>query len=400
MSATSNVTRKARQSALGQFFTKAEASSALASFLDRKNGSVMVDLGAGDGRLSRSVSAVARFSRVVTVDVDENARPAIESTPHFHIHGDALDVELPHKLAQQHGLFDLAVCNPPYIKQAWRQEFSRIIQDAGLLDVCPAFPEARSEILFLAQLLRIIRSGGQVGVIVPDGPVTGERYKKLRRHLLSNHRVERVVSLPSGMFVGTEAIAHILILRKDLKPRRWVSLMQLDSNGSVSLPLSISVAAAEHRLDYAFHAAKVQPIHGRRTTLRELGAEVKRGTLSSNQCGREFSTFHTSDFPDHEERFGVCLRGPEPARSSIPQASPGDVLVARVGRNLEGKVCRVASGYAYVSDCVFRIRVPVQHSVRVYDALVSHRGRSYLRAVSRGVGARYLTVESILDFSI
>lgn len=400
MPATANVIRKARQSALGQFMTKAEASRALASFLDRRNGAVMVDLGAGDGRLTRSVSALARFSRVVTVDVDENARPAIESTPHFHIHGDALDVELPRKLAEQHGLFDLAVCNPPYVKQAWRLEFSRIIQDAGLLDVCPAFPEARSEILFLAQLLRIIRSGGQVGVIVPDGPVTGERYRKLRRHLLCNHRVERVVSLPSGMFVGTEARAHILILRKDLKPQRWVTLMQLDCEGSVSVPISIARAAAEHRLDYAFHAAKVQPIYGRRTTLRDLGAEVKRGSISSNQCGNERVTFHTSDFPDQDERPGICLRGQSPSHSGFPEASAGDVLIARVGRNLETQVCRVATGYACISDCVFRIRVPRQHSVRVYDALVSQRGRSYLRSVSRGVGARYLTVESILDFSL
>src|SRR5690606_21424758 len=145
---------------------------------------------------------------------------------------------------------------------------------------------------------------------------------------------------------------------------------------------------------------KIQSIYGWRTTLRDLGAEVKRGSLSSNQLSRELPTFHTSDFPDQEERFGVCLRGRKASRSGLPQASPGDVLVARVGRNLEDKVCRVATGYAYVSDCVFRIRVPGQYSVRVYDALASPRGREYLRAVSRGVGARYLTVESILDFSI
>ncbi|MCE7032867.1 SAM-dependent methyltransferase [Lysobacter sp. GX 14042] len=391
---------RVRNISLGQFFSKVEVGTALASFIDGGDNISMVDLGAGDGSLSRSVSSAWPLSKMVTIDVDERLVPEQFAPLHFHIAGDALNVHLPQQLEQKYGTFDLAICNPPYVKRAWRSEFAHILAEAGLAEVCPVFPEARLEIVFLAQLLRIVRTGGQLALIIPDGPISGERHRQLRQHLLLNHKVERVISLPSGMFVGTEARAHILILRKGRGPSEMVSIAELRSGEGLSSPIAVDLEAATDRLDYAFHATKANVVGAGSMMLRELGGTLVRGAIRSSSLRSHAATFHTSDFPRSMGVAKVRLPSCTALEGVYPVAAPKDILVARVGRCLEDKVCVVSAGYAYLSDCVFRLRVPDELAARVLENLTSSRGRAYLRAVSRGVGARYLTADALLDFRV
>jgi type I restriction enzyme M protein len=56
--------------------------------------------------------------------------------------------------------------------------------------------------LFLALFLRLLKPGGRAAVIVPDGVLFGssKAHKELRRMLVEDHKLDGVVSLPSGVF--------------------------------------------------------------------------------------------------------------------------------------------------------------------------------------------------------
>lgn len=60
----------------------------------------------------------------------------------------------------------------------------------------------KTELLFLALFLRLLKTGGRAAVIVPDGVLFGssKAHKELRRSLIEDHKLDAVVKLPSGVF--------------------------------------------------------------------------------------------------------------------------------------------------------------------------------------------------------
>jgi type I restriction enzyme M protein len=57
----------------------------------------------------------------------------------------------------------------------------------------------KTELLFLALFLRLLKVGGRGSVIVPDGVLYGssKAHKELRRMLVEDHKLDAVVSMPS-----------------------------------------------------------------------------------------------------------------------------------------------------------------------------------------------------------
>ena len=60
----------------------------------------------------------------------------------------------------------------------------------------------KTELLFLALFLRLLRPGGRAAVIVPDGVLFGSSraHKELRRILVEDQKLDAIVKLPSGVF--------------------------------------------------------------------------------------------------------------------------------------------------------------------------------------------------------
>ncbi len=60
----------------------------------------------------------------------------------------------------------------------------------------------KTELLFLALFLRILKIGGQCACIVPDGVLFGssKAHKAIRKELVENHQLRAVISMPSGVF--------------------------------------------------------------------------------------------------------------------------------------------------------------------------------------------------------
>ena len=68
-----------------------------------------------------------------------------------------------------------------------------------MLDVCNT---KKTELLFVALFIRMLKKGGRCACIVPDGVLFGSSnaHKALRKELVENHQLQAVISMPSGVF--------------------------------------------------------------------------------------------------------------------------------------------------------------------------------------------------------
>ena len=391
---------------LARHYTAEFVGSRFVDLFDREHPAGILDLGSGGGALSLAAARRWTAADIVTVDVDQQAGARIcdsmrlvADRRHTHLQLDALDEDLPARLA--HRSFDVALCNPPYLTLPWRQGFDRILSEAGLPREARRNPSpVAAETLFVAQILRMAGRRAEIGVIVPDGLVSGRRARSFRRSLLSRVSVSCVIQLPRRSFSGTDAQAHIVVFRNEPGGGGDIELARLGEDG-LREPIRISWEAAENRMDHEFHLPR--RTSGRSTfRLCDIGAEIVRGNLSSAEARSATQpVFHTTSFRKAPGA-SVELRSDFCADDRVGRrvARAGDILLARVDRNLHRKVCQVAAGSAILSDCVYAIRVPNRWKRAVLNALSSPSGSEALLKTSRGVGARMLSKADLLELEL
>jgi len=72
----------------------------------------------------------------------------------------------------------------------------------------------KTELLFLALMLRQLKTGGRAAVIVPDGVLfgSGKAFKSIRSEIVKNHKLEGVISLPSGVFQPYSGVSTAIMI--------------------------------------------------------------------------------------------------------------------------------------------------------------------------------------------
>lgn len=90
--------------------------------------------------------------------------------------------------------YSLILANPPF-----KGSLDADIVSTDLLKVCKT---KKTELLFLALFLRMLKIGGRCACIVPDGVLFGSSnaHQAIRRELIEENRLEAVISMPSGVF--------------------------------------------------------------------------------------------------------------------------------------------------------------------------------------------------------
>lgn len=113
-------------------------------------------------------------------------------------------------LAQEHGgeeeKYTLVLANPPF---AGSLDYENTAKD--LLQIVKT---KKTELLFLALFLRLLKPGGRAAVIVPDGVLFGssKAHRKLRRILVEDQKLDAVISLPSGAFKPYAGVSTAILL--------------------------------------------------------------------------------------------------------------------------------------------------------------------------------------------
>lgn len=102
--------------------------------------------------------------------------------------------------------YSLVLANPPFKGSLDAESVS-----GDLLKVCKT---KKTELLFLALFLRILRIGGRCACIVPDGVLFGssKAHKGIRKEIVENQRLEAVISMPSGVFKPYAGVSTAILI--------------------------------------------------------------------------------------------------------------------------------------------------------------------------------------------
>lgn len=90
--------------------------------------------------------------------------------------------------------YSLILANPPF-----KGSLDADIVSTDLLKLCKT---KKTELLFLALFLKMLKVGGRCACIVPDGVLFGssKAHKDIRREIVESNLLEAVISMPSGVF--------------------------------------------------------------------------------------------------------------------------------------------------------------------------------------------------------
>lgn len=102
--------------------------------------------------------------------------------------------------------YSLILANPPF-----KGSLDADTVSTDLLKVCKT---KKTELLFIALFLRMLRVGGRCACIVPDGVLFGSStaHKAIRKALVEENRLEAVISMPSGVFKPYAGVSTGILL--------------------------------------------------------------------------------------------------------------------------------------------------------------------------------------------
>jgi type I restriction enzyme M protein len=120
------------------------------------------------------------------------------------------DVQRRDSLAQDHSgeeeKYTLVLANPPFAGSLDHENVAKDLQRV--------VKTKKTELLFLALFIRLLKPGGRAAVIVPDGVLFGssKAHKELRRLLVEEQKLDAVVSLPGGAFRPYAGVSTAILL--------------------------------------------------------------------------------------------------------------------------------------------------------------------------------------------
>lgn len=102
--------------------------------------------------------------------------------------------------------YSLVLANPPFK--------GSLDYEAVSADLLKVTKTKKTELLFLALFLRILKKGGRAAVIVPDGVLFGSSnaHKQIRKEIIENNKLDAVISMPSGVFKPYAGVSTAILI--------------------------------------------------------------------------------------------------------------------------------------------------------------------------------------------
>lgn len=121
------------------------------------------------------------------------------ATMNMLLHGvEQPDIANRDSLSEDHGgvteQFTLLLANPPFA--------GSLDYETTAKDLLAVVKTKKTELLFVALFLRLLKPGGRAAVIVPDGVLFGSSnaHKSLRQLIVEEQKLDAIISMPSGVF--------------------------------------------------------------------------------------------------------------------------------------------------------------------------------------------------------
>ena len=103
-------------------------------------------------------------------------------------------------------IYDLILANPPFKGTINKENINTSLSAVT--------STTKTELLFVALFIRMLRIGGRCACIVPDGVLFGssKAHKSLRKELIENQSLEGVISMPSGVFKPYAGVSTAILI--------------------------------------------------------------------------------------------------------------------------------------------------------------------------------------------
>lgn len=120
------------------------------------------------------------------------------------------DIRYKDSLSQEHAgdedRYSLVLANPPFA--------GSLDYETTAKDLLAIVKTKKTELLFMALFLKLLKPGGRAAVIVPDGVLFGSStaHKAIRKMLVEDHKLDGIVKLPSGVFRPYAGVSTAIVL--------------------------------------------------------------------------------------------------------------------------------------------------------------------------------------------
>lgn len=125
----------------------------------------------------------------------------------------------------QEGSFDVIIGNPPYVftrDVEFQDSFKKYVQEhyfKGLESISKSHAKQSGKVnlyaLFLIRSIQLLNNQSLFGFIIPNNILRTTTYDIIRKFILNNCKILKIVDLGAGVFEGVTASTIILILQKE-----------------------------------------------------------------------------------------------------------------------------------------------------------------------------------------
>lgn len=431
----SNFLHETLRSELGQFYTPAPIAEFLIELLNPAEGDSILDLACGIGEILSLASK--KKSKLFGIEIS----PTIARLARLNLFlGGALNAKIfthdaltPLKRLSadvrqflRAEEFDFVVVDPPA---------GKVVSDPNVLGDYLTSSGKRSQYstaLFLEQGLRLLKPGGMMAAIVPDGILTNSSTIRVRKHIAERVVILAVISLPREAFLPFSGIKTSILLMKKLEQEEDIiaqpvvffsmakKLSDLDviladwktrqKKTEASFKKSFTARAETNRLDAEFyHSLHSDSL----TSLRQSPFEKCRlGVIASCISGLKPSRLQAGKMEVAYVRgknvvdLSVDIRSAskmEVDAKEIKEYSlqDGDILLTRVGTVGRVGIVREPDESAIFSDNVVRIRLTGGiDPYYVLSFLESDYGKEQIRLLTTGTTIKGISLSNVASIEI
>lgn len=103
-------------------------------------------------------------------------------------------------------IYSVILANPPFK--------GSLDYESTAKDLLRTVKTKKTELLFIALFLRLLKTGGRAAVIVPDGVLfsSSGAHQTLRKELVENQKLDAIISMPSGVFKPYAGVSTAVLI--------------------------------------------------------------------------------------------------------------------------------------------------------------------------------------------
>ena len=237
------------------------------------------------------------------------------------------DIRYRDSLAQDHAgeeeKYTLVLANPPF---AGSLDYENTAKDLQQI-----VKTKKTELLFLALFLRLLKPGGRAAVIVPDGVLFGSSnaHKTLRKILVEDQKLDAVISLPGGVFKPYAGVSTAILLftKTNSGGTDHVWFYDVDADG-MSLDDKRTELLPPEKLGPVPKVALTADDHAK-NNLPDILARWRSATGAERQNPRTAQSFCVPKADIAAQGYDLSLnRYKEVVHAEVAHRPPGEILAA------------------------------------------------------------------------